>query len=148
MSSEEGSIPATVTPMIHVPDVRAAALWYQSIGFELEGWHEEDADQMGCGSIAQEGPPLDWAYLRLGSSAVMLNEGGRASDEKRREVDLYVDLGGIDSVDSIYTRLRDRVEIVEPPYDAFHGNRELIIRDLNRFWITFAEPARPQEATG
>jgi hypothetical protein len=25
-------------------------------------------------------------------------------------------------------------------HDAFYGMREFIIRDLNRFWMTFGEP--------
>jgi uncharacterized glyoxalase superfamily protein PhnB len=42
-----------------------------------------------------------------------------------------------DDIDGLYARLKDRVDVVEPPHDTFYGMRELIIRDLNRFWITF-----------
>jgi hypothetical protein len=31
------------------------------------------------------------------------------------------------------------VDVVEVPHDTFYGMRELIIRDLNRFWITFGQ---------
>lgn len=113
-----------VVPMIHVPDVRKAVEWYTDIGFTVYGTHGE-------------GDELDWAMLGYGSGRFMFNEGGRASDAERREVDLYVD---VDDVDALYAKLRGRVEIVQEPYDAFHGNRELIVRDLNRFWITFAHP--------
>ena len=133
----------SVTPMIHVPDVKATALWYQSIGFAVQGWHEEDAEAMGRGPLSEaHGAALDWAYLTLGDSALMLNEGGQASDANRREVDLYVDVQGEPDVDALYAQLGDRVEVVEAPYDAFHGNRELIIRDPNGFWITFAQPVK------
>ena len=40
------------------------------------------------------------------------------------------------------TRLKDRVDVVEAPHDTEYGMRELIIRDLNRFWITFGESLR------
>jgi predicted lactoylglutathione lyase len=34
----------TVVPMIHVPDVRATAEWYTSIGFTLIRQNEEDGE--------------------------------------------------------------------------------------------------------
>jgi hypothetical protein len=36
-----------------------------------------------------------------------------------------------------------RVEVVDGRHDTFYGNREFIIRDLNRFWVTFGEPEDP-----
>ena len=123
-----------LVPMIHVPDVRAAADWYQSIGFKLTGWHGDDDDRPDN---------WDWACLRIGETELMLNEGGHPSDAVRRDVDLYIQLGSPadgEGVDALHAALKDRVDVVEPPYDAFHGNRELIIRDLNRFWITFGQP--------
>ena len=114
-----------MTPMIHVPDVRAAVDWYRDIGFGVR-------ETFGNGRGG-----LSFAILSFGQSEVMFNQGGRPSDSKRREVDLYIE---VDSVDDIYDRLKDRVEIVSVPYDAFHGMREFIIRDLNRFWITFGHP--------
>jgi uncharacterized glyoxalase superfamily protein PhnB len=121
-----GKMPQTVVPMIHVPDVRATADWYVSIGFKLERWNEEDGE-------------LNWALLTLGASEVMLNCGGKASGEFRREVDLYIHT---DDVEQLCQRLRDRVEIVEDLHDTFYGMREFIIRDLNRFWITFGQPVQ------
>jgi hypothetical protein len=67
----------------------------------------------------------------------MFNQDGRPSTAARREVDLYV---YTDDVDNLYERLKDRVDVVESPHDTFYGARELIIRDLNRFWITFGQP--------
>jgi uncharacterized glyoxalase superfamily protein PhnB len=115
-----------VVPMIHVPDVRAAAGWYESIGFTVARTNEEDGE-------------MNWALLSFGSSELMFNEGGQPSTSHRREVDLYVH---VDDVDALYLRLKDRVEVVEEPHDTFYGMRELIIRDLNRFWMTFGEPLR------
>ena len=123
-----------LVPMIHVPDVRAAADWYQSIGFTLMRWHGDDEDHPEA---------WDWACLRIGETELMLDEGGRPSDAHRREVDLYIQLGppaNGNGVDALHDELKDRVDVVEPPHDAFHGSRELIIRDLNRFWITFGQP--------
>jgi len=113
------------TPMIHVPDVRAAVTWYEALGFRVVETFDDGADG------------LSFAILAAGATHVMFNQGGRTSDEPRREVDLYVDT---EAVDEMHARLKDRVEIVEPPHDTHYGMRELIIRDLNRFWITFGQP--------
>lgn len=66
----------------------------------------------------------------------MFNTGGSPSAAFRREVDLYV---YTDDVDALHERLKDRVDVVEGPHDTFYGMREVIIRDVNRFWITFGE---------
>ena len=115
-------MPQKLTPMLHVPDVPATAAWYESIGFTVAGIHEDD-----------------WALLTWGESAVMFSEGGKPSDAWRREVDLYVHA---DDVDGLHEQLKDRVDVVEPPHDTFYGMRELIIRDCNRFWITFGQPVK------
>jgi uncharacterized glyoxalase superfamily protein PhnB len=113
-----------VVPMIHVPDVRATVDWYRGIGFTVIDTYGDD------------GEGLSFAMLSFGSSEVMFNQGGQTSSRHRREVDLYV---YADNVDDLYRRLMDRVEIVEGPHDTFYGMREFIIRDLNRFWITFGQ---------
>lgn len=113
-----------VVPMIHVPDVRATVDWYKGIGFTV-------IDTYGDGSES-----LSFAILSFGSSEIMFNQGGKPSDTHRREVDLYI---YTDNVDELYQRLKDRVEVVEAPHDQFYGMREFIFRDLNRFWITFAQ---------
>lgn len=120
-----------IVPMINVPDVRATVAWYQGIGFELAAANED------CGV-------MDWALLMLGGGEIMLSIGGKSSEERRREVDLYV---YVDDADALYARLKDRVEVVEAPHDTFYGMREFIIRDCNRFWMTFGQqlPAAPAE---
>lgn len=112
--------------MIHVPDVRATVDWYESIGFTVNETYGDDGDG------------LSFAFLSFGSSAVMFNSGGRPSKQHRREVDLYV---YSDNVDGLYQKFKDRVEVLEGPHDSFYGMREFIIRDLNRFWITFGQPS-------
>ena len=115
-----------VVPMIHVPDVRATVDWYLGIGFTVIDTYGDDGDG------------LSFAILSFGSSEVMFNSGGQPSTRNRREVDLYV---YSDNVDDLYRRLKDRVDVQAGPHDAFYGMREFIIRDLNRFWITFGQPS-------
>ena len=111
--------------MIHVPDVRAAVNWYKDIGFEVVATYGDDT-----------GEGLSFAIVSFGTAQVMFNEGGEPSDAHRREVDLYV---YTDDVDELYERLKDRVDVFKEPHDTFYGMHELIIRDLNRFWITFGQ---------
>lgn len=116
-----------VVPMIHVPDVSATVDWYQQIGFEVRATYEDET-----------GDNLSFALVRFGETEVMFNTDGETSDKWRREVDLYV---YTDNVDELYEKLKDRVDVVEAPHDTFYGAREVIIRDLNRFWITFGQAA-------
>ena len=113
-----------VVPMIHVPDVRATTDWYEGIGFKV-------LNTYGDGGLG-----LSFAMLSFGGGRVMFSQDGRPSDERRREVDLYV---YTDDVDGLFEGLKDRLEIVEGLHDTFYGMREFIIRDLNRFWITFGQ---------
>lgn len=114
-----------VTPMIHVPDVRATVEWYKNIGFDVVSTY-------GDGT----GDNFSFAILSFGATKVMFNTDGEPSDKHRREVDLYV---YTDNVDELYRTLKDRVDVIDAPCDRFYGMRELIIRDLNRFWITFGQ---------
>lgn len=114
-------------PMLHVPDVAATAQWYATVGFTIVATHED------CGEML-------WAHLTLGDSSVMLNAGGRPSDAHRREVDLYV---YVSDIDEAYARVRPHAELVEQIHDTDYGMREFIVRDPNRFWLTFGQPIRP-----
>lgn len=116
----------TVVPMIHVPDVSATVDWYTSIGFKLIRHNEEDGE-------------INWAKLLFGNSELMINAGGKPSDNHRRDVDLYITT---DDVDDLYRRLKGRVQVVEDIYNAFYGMREFIIRDINGFWVTFGQPVQ------
>jgi uncharacterized glyoxalase superfamily protein PhnB len=111
-------------PMIHVPNVRATVDWYKDIGFTVRATYDDGDDG------------LSFAILSFGSSEVMFNQGGQTSTQHRREVDLYI---YTDQLDDLFGRLKERVDVVEGPHDTFYGMREFIFRDLNRFWITFAQ---------
>lgn len=113
-----------IVPMIHVPDVRVTVDWYVDIGFKIVDTYDDGGDG------------LSFAILKLGNSEVMFNQGGQSSTQRRREVDLYI---YTEILDELFDRLKDRVEVVEPPHDQFYGMREFIIRDINGFWITFAQ---------
>jgi hypothetical protein len=116
----------TVVPMIHVPDVRVTVQWYVSIGFACVGENVENGQ-------------MNWAKLAFEGSEVMFNFGGRPSPDQRRELDLYITTN---TVDELFRRLKDRMDVVEDVHDTEYGMREFIIRDCNRFWITFGQSVR------
>ena len=117
----------TVTAMIHVPNVSATVSWYRNIGFEV-------ADSYDDG-----GEGLSFAILTFGDSRVMFNSGGQPSAQRRREVDLYLD---VNNVEDVSNRLQGKVDVVKELHETFYGMREFIIRDLNGFWITFGQVRR------
>jgi len=114
---------ARVTPMIHVPDVRATMEWYAKLGFKVESTNEDEG-------------VIDWALLSFGQGRVMFSAGGRLTGDARREVDLYVNT---ENVRELHERLKDFVAVHEDVHETFYGMREFIIRDINGFWITFGE---------
>jgi len=71
-----------------------------------------------------------------GSVVIVEFKTGRPRSWHARQLDLYVEA---ENVDDLYQRFKDRVEVVEGLHDTFYGMREFIIRDLNRFWITFGQ---------
>ncbi|MGH9493806.1 MAG: VOC family protein [Candidatus Sulfotelmatobacter sp.] len=116
-------MPPRIVPMIHVPDVAATADWYVSIGFKVVDIGELDGQ-------------ASWALLSFGTSEIMLNEGGKPSSEHRREFDLYI---YVDDVDKLCEFMKSKAEFVEDVHDTFYSMREFIVRDCNRFWITFGQ---------
>ena len=117
----------SAAPMIHVPDVAATADWYRALGFEVINLYRECDDP---------GAEATFALLGCGDSRVMLNAGGKPSTAERREVDLYVH---VDDIAAMRAAIGNRAEIVADLNDTFYGAREFIIRDCNRFWITFGQ---------
>jgi uncharacterized glyoxalase superfamily protein PhnB len=113
-----------VVPMLHVPDVRRTVDWYRDIGFDVTVTYDDHSGG------------LSFAMVSFGTGEVMFSSGGRLSSHHRRDVDLYA---YTEDVDDLYDRIKDRVEIVEGPHNMFYGMREIIVRDLNGFWITFGQ---------
>lgn len=114
-----------VVPMIHVPDVTTTVAWYESIGFAV------------LNSFVEDGT-MNWALVSLGNSELMFNAGGHSSTSDRREVDLYV---YAENVDALFESMKDRADVVEGVHNTLYGTREFIVRDPNRFWVTFGQEA-------
>jgi hypothetical protein len=85
----------------------------------------------------RDGGEIVWAARTYRNSEAMRSAGGKASREHRRDMDLYI---FAEDVDGLCESLKRLVEFVEDLHDTFYGMCEFIIRDLNRFWITFGQP--------
>jgi catechol 2,3-dioxygenase-like lactoylglutathione lyase family enzyme len=110
--------------MFHVPDVGRTVDWYRDIGFQVKETYGDAGDG------------LSFAIVSFGAGEVMFSSGGQLSSRHRREVDLYA---YAEDIDELYDRIKDRIEIIEAPHNMFYGMREVIVRDLNGFWITFGQ---------
>ncbi len=113
----------TVVPMISVLDIAASIDWYKSVGFEVTGTHDDDGE-------------MNWARLRLGESHIMLSAGGLPQTGNHREVVLYIKEV---AVDEMFADLPGEIDVVREPYDAFHGHRELVLKDPSGYWVVFAQ---------
>lgn len=113
-----------VVPMLHVPDVRRTVDWYRDIGFDVTVTYDDN------------GGGLSFAMVSFGKGEVMFSSGGKLSSHHRRDADLYV---YTEDVDDLFGRIADRVEVIAGPHNMFYGMREVIVRDLNGFWITFGQ---------
>lgn len=135
-----------VCPLLAVFDMPRSLAFYRDIlGFE----------------IVQAAPPhptdhpdnFGWAWLRHGSSEVMLNtlhdpEEPRpplpdpARVEAHADATLYI---GAPDVDSVYRHLVAAGVPADPPTNAHYGMRQLYTRDPDGFGVCFQWPvASPQ----
>jgi len=117
-------MPKRVQTMIHVPDVEATANWYRDkLGFRIV-------------DLGSDGRDVIFGRIELDGTQILLSAGGRASDTDRRDADLFVET---DDVEKDLARLPKDVSVIHPMHETFYGTKEFIIRDLNGFWITFAQ---------
>jgi uncharacterized glyoxalase superfamily protein PhnB len=121
-----------IVPMFHVVDVRQTVDWYRDLGFEVR-------ETFGAGDGG-----LSFAIVAFGAGEVMFSSGGHLGSSYRREVDLYA---YVEDVDALHDRIKDHVEIIEGPHNMFYGMREVIVRDLNGFWITFGQEVSQEVLT-
>jgi hypothetical protein len=114
---------------LRVADITNTVEWYEHIGFRCLGTHQEP----GC--------ELDWALLGLDGASFMLYPGSEKYLSHERDAGLYFKLREIDSVTAkLKTLSADIIEIVE---ETEYGRREIVIRDINGFQVTFScEPTK------
>jgi ankyrin repeat protein len=138
--SELAASVTRLAPMVRVPNVRATVDWYRSIGFELTGAHELDADSA-------------WAEVSFGGASLMLIPSGSTSTP--REVSFWFSTNRIEDLFQLFKRRQlDRASAAlagaaaeigggrfrSELHDTFYGQREFSIIDVNGYELNFEQP--------
>lgn len=116
-----------------VENVNETINYYHAIlGFEKISSVPEDGD-------------LVWASMKKDNVEIMFQEEenlkkdlpGLSSESPGGGSTLFLKITGVDDLhDSIY----EKVDVVDSLRDTFYGMREFTIRDINGYYLTFAEP--------
>ena len=108
---------------LRVPDVEKALNWYIDLGFKCLAIHTEPE----CG--------LDWALLDWDGAQFMLYPDGADDPSAAKDAGLYF---VVDSIDNLIKPITARAEVIEANRITDFGKKEIVLRDLNGFQVTFA----------
>jgi hypothetical protein len=114
---------ATCISFLRVPDIFKTVKWYESIGFKCIGTHQEP----GC--------ELDWALLDWLGARFMLYPEGNEDYKAIKDAGLYFTVNSIDDVIKI---IDEKAELIEINPRTEYGMKEIVLKDVNGFQITFA----------
>jgi uncharacterized glyoxalase superfamily protein PhnB len=121
------------TPMLLVDDVDEALAWYQDeLGAKLQYKLPDE-------------PPFEWVSILLDKVEVMLagkkaakgwyTEAVKSADTPTNCI-VYI---YVESVDSLFEGIKEKVKVVIEPHDQYYGMREFVIQDPFGFILIFAE---------
>ena len=123
-----------LTPNLMVEDVRQTINYYHGVlAFET------------VDTVPENGEDLVWARLKKGDVEIMIQEeDSLKSDipEIRHEkigggTTLFIQMTG---VEEYYDYLYSSADVVVQMKETFYGMKEFTIRDINGYYLTFAEP--------
>lgn len=113
-----------VMPVLRVADMQRAIDWYnQILGFQILWRSPGDGDGENC-------------MLQAGAIDLLLSTGSHLGGQPMFTGTLYFD---VDGIEELFTRIRDRVEVVWPLEDQEYGTREFGVRDCDGYLLAFAE---------
>jgi uncharacterized glyoxalase superfamily protein PhnB len=122
----------TLTPNVLVNSVNETVSWYkENLGFQL------------IMSIPEEGE-MDWAMVQRDDVALMFQTRKSLAEDFALFAD--VPIGGslsfftkMTGLDELHKMITDKRAIVKEPYTTFYGMKELMVKDCNGYYLTFAE---------
>ncbi len=143
----------TLIPNLMVNDVSETALFYQNLlNFKLIIAVADFKAEMQEGNIVTaliKGKPLDWANLKMDpedpSSAEFMFQSRRSLEDdlptlKGENIGasqtLYM---RTDNADAQFSRLKDKVEVIQEPITRFYAMREWYMKDLNGYILCFGQ---------
>lgn len=127
----------SITSNLMVEDVDKTVNYYKKVlGFKLEI------------SVPKDDGKLQWAMVSRDSVDIMLHERANIIEEMPElegtepgggSITLFVKMEGIDKFYEEVSKKND-TDIIKEPHTTFYGMKEFILRDINGYIITFAEP--------
>lgn len=123
----------SITPNLMVADIQQTINYYHGVlGFETQQ------------TVPENGEDLVWASLKKGGVQIMIQEEENLKNELpeiRHEkvgggTTLFIQMTG---VEEYYHELYTSADVVVQIKDTFYGMREFTIRDINGYYLTFAE---------
>lgn len=122
----------TLTPNVLVTNVNETVNWYKkNLGFEL------------IMSVPEKGE-MDWAMVQRDDVALMFQT--RKSVAADSSLFDEIPMGGslsfftkMTGLDELHKNILDKSSIIKEPYVTFYGMKEMMIKDCNGYFFTFAE---------
>jgi len=124
-----------LTPNLMVEDVNQTVDFYKNVlGFDL------------IATVPETGR-FNWAMMKQGGVEMQFQLRASLAEEipafKDRSIGgsltLYV---GVEGIEELHGRLKDKVAIVQAMHTTFYGTQEFALQDINGFVISFAETIR------
>ena len=127
----------TLTPNVMVTSVNETVDWYKkNLGFELiMSIPEPDSYREG---------EMDWAMVQRDDVALMFQT--RKSLTADSSLFDEIPMGGslsfftkMTGLDELHKNILDKSSIIKEPYVTFYGMKEMMVKDCNGYFFTFAE---------
>ena len=131
----------TLVPNMAVKSIDETVRYYKEhFGFELQ--MAVDAKKDGFDTELKEGKEYIWAMIVNGGVSLMLQSVGSLQEDVGSffenigaSLTLYVD---VEDADSLYTQIKDEVQIYKEIDTTWYGQREFYVKDINGYILGFA----------
>jgi len=139
-----------LVPNLMVEDVLKTTHFYCDVlGFDFIVGVAKMDQGMTAPNIVQdlgEDQPLDWANVSANGAEFMFQSRQSLSSELALFFEMPISASQTiylrrTNVDGLYEKLRDQVDVIQPPIDKFYGMREWYMRDCNGYVLCFGELA-------
>ena len=116
---------------------------------ETVAWYKENLGFSLVMSIPEEGE-MDWAMVQKDEVALMFQT--RKSIVADSSFFDEIPMGGsmsfftkMSGLEELYEKISDKSAIIKTPYKTFYGMKEMMIKDCNGYFFTFAEEVESGE---
>jgi uncharacterized glyoxalase superfamily protein PhnB len=128
----------TLTPNVLVTSVNETVNWYkENLAFQL------------IMSVPEEGK-MDWAMVQRDEVALMFQTRESLTEDSGLFADIPI--GGsmsfftkMTGLDELHELIVDKSAIVKEPYITFYGMKEMMVKDCNGYYFTFAEESEKKD---